>query len=163
MDKKEKKESQRDKNAQKIERLEEKLAELENDWKRALADYKNLEKRASEEKNQLTHFANSVLIENLLPVLDNFTMLEKHTDDTGVKMSIKEFEQVLQEAGLKEIEVALGDDFDPETMDAVETGPGKKDKVLQIIRKGYFFKDKLLRPTTVEVGRGEKTDEKKGN
>lgn len=157
MDKKEKKEEQRDKNAQKIERLEEKLAELENDWKRALADYKNLEKRTSEEKSQITQFANSVLVENLLPVLDNFLMLQEHTDDVGVKMSIKEFRQVLQEAGLKEVDVAEGDTFDPEIMDAVETGRGEEDKVLQIIRKGYFFKDKLLRPASVKVGRNEKT------
>lgn len=155
MEKKVKTNKQGEKNGQKIEHLEKRVAELENDWKRALADYKNLEKRANQEKGLMTQFANIVLIESLLPVLDNFQMLEKHTDDQGVKMSIKEFKQVLQDAGLKEVEVQPGEKFDPQKMDAVETEKGEKDKILEIIRKGYYFKDKLIRPVSVKVGQGQ--------
>ena len=155
MDKKEKNNLQQDKNAQKIELLEKRVEELENDWKRALADYKNLEKRTNEEKTIITQFANAVLIENLLPVLDNFTMLENHTDDEGVKMSIKEFAQTLKDAGLREVEIKEGDKFNPEIMDAVETIPGEENTVLEIIRIRYYFKEKLLRPVSVKVGRGK--------
>jgi molecular chaperone GrpE len=163
MDKMAKKERQGDKNGSKIEQLEKRVAELENDWKRALADYQNLEKRTREEKSLLTQFANMVLLESLLPVLDNFLLLEKHSEDQGVKMSVNEFKEVLRNAGLKEIDVNEGEMFDPKIMDAVDTADGEKDKVLQIIRKGYFFKEKLIRPVSVKVGHGEKTEKKKGN
>lgn len=161
MDKSSNKNKKVDKNAEKITGLEVKLSEMEENWKRALADYKNLEKRVSEEKTLLVDFANSVLVENLLPILDNFTMLEKHTNDEGIKMSIKEFINVLKSSGLKKIEVSVNDDFDPNTMDAVESGPGQKNKVLEVIREGYYFKDKLIRPASVKVGQGKKAKAQK--
>ena len=143
-------------NGSELAELKEKCTELENDWKRALADYKNLEKRTAEEKISIIEFSNSVLVESLLPILDNFEMLEQHSDDMGLKLSIKEFKQVLQNAGLKEIEVNVSDDFDHETMDAVETESGEENKITEIIRKGYFFKDKIVRPVSVKVGEGKK-------
>ncbi len=138
--------------------LEVKLAEMENNWKRALADYKNLEKRTQEEKRNTTEFANIVLIEQLLPVLDNFEMIEIHSDDMGVKMSIKEFKNTLTAAGLDELKVNLGDEFDHKNMDAVDTVEGLKNKVIEIVRKGYSFKEKLIRPVSVKVGNGEKEE-----
>ena len=144
-----------DKNAQKINELENKIQEMENNWKRALADYKNLEKRTTQEKISLADFANGILIEQLLPVLDNFEMLVKHNSDQGLGMSVKEFKRVLISAGVQEIEVVENDDFDHETMDAIETTSGEKGKVTEIIRKGFKFKNKLIRPASVKVGNGE--------
>lgn len=153
---KENKKEKVDKNAQRMEELEARVLDLENSWKRALADYKNLEKRSAEEKRSLIEFSNSVLIENLLPVMDNFEMIEEHSEDMGIKMSIKEFKQVLENSGLKEAAVSVGDEFNHEVMDAVETIKGEKDKVVEITRKGYFYKEKLIRPVSVKVGNGEK-------
>ena len=53
------------------EEKDQRIAELEENWKRALADYKNLERRVTEEKDVLIKFANFVFIERLIPVLDN--------------------------------------------------------------------------------------------
>ncbi len=145
----------------KVDKNAEKLLELEENWKRALADYKNLEKRSGEEKAAMVDFANLVLMEKLLPVLDNFLMIEKHTDDMGIKMSVREFVNTLQSAGLKNIDVSEGEDFDPKIMDAVETAAGHENKVLSVIRGGYFFKDKLVRPVSVKVGRGNKSHDQK--
>ena len=139
-----------------IKELETRLLEMEENWKRALADYKNLEKRSAQEKIVLVDFANIVLIENMLPILDNFVMLENHTEDVGIKMSIKEFVNVLENSGLKEIKVTKGDEFDPKLMDAVDSGQGQKNKVLEVVRAGYNFRDKLIRPVSVKVGRGKK-------
>lgn len=139
-----------DKNAQ-----NEKLTEMEANWKRALADYKNLEKRVAEEKLYITDFANSVLIEKLLPVLDNFELVAQHSEDMGLKLSIKELKQVLVSSGLEEIEVKENDEFDPEIMDAVEVKDDSSNEgnrhVCSILRRGYKFKGKLIRPTSVVV------------
>ena len=56
---------------------EEQLAEMESNWKRALADYQNLQKRVAEEKVNFTQFANGTLIRKLLPVLDSLEMIKE--------------------------------------------------------------------------------------
>ncbi len=145
----------------KVDKNAEKISELEENWKRALADYKNLEKRAANEREVLVNFANIVLIESLLPILDNFEKLENHTNDMGISMSIKEFGNTLIRAGLSEVETNLNDEFDSEKMDAIESINGSENKVVEIIRKGYFFKNKLLRPVSVKVGNGKKAKPKK--
>jgi molecular chaperone GrpE len=156
MDKKPSKNKKVDKSAERVKELETKLLEMEENWKRALADYKNLEKRVAQEKTTLVDFANSVLIENMLPTLDNFVMLEHHTKDAGIKMSIKELVNVLENSGLKEIEVNKGDDFDPNLMDAVDSEQGQENKVVEVVRAGYTFRERLIRPVSVKVGRGNK-------
>lgn len=150
-----------DKSAKRIDELEEKLSEMEKNWIRALADYKNLEKRVTQDKIALIEYANKTLMENLLPVLDNFEMMSEHTEDEGIKISVNEFKNVLHAAGLNKIEIEVGDEFDPEIMDAIESVPGEKNKITEIIRKGYKFKENLIRPVSVKVGIGKKTEPKK--
>lgn len=134
--------------------LEQKIIDLENSWKRALADYKNLEKRVSEEKEAVLNFSNSVLILRILPVLDNLKTLVKHIDDAGLKMIIKEFEKILKEENVEEIS-ALDMDFDPAYMEAIETifvDESKTGKVIEVLQSGYLLKNKVLRPARVKVG-----------
>jgi molecular chaperone GrpE len=138
----------------KTQELEERVAELENNWKRALADYKNLEKRTAEEKAELMTLANLVLVAQLLPILDNLELLQKHIEDTGLNMIVKELKQTLENNGLEEIN-AKGEDFDPLTMDASELVEGEPGKVMEIIQKGYMFKNKLIRPAKVNVGKNK--------
>jgi molecular chaperone GrpE len=138
----------------------ERVKELENNWKRALADYKNLEKRVAEEKQDGLAFSNMILISQLIPVLDNLEMLEKHIDDKGMKLVVKDFKQILQNEGLEEIDTQ-GKEFDPFNMDAVEMIEGKPNKVIEVLQKGYKLKDKLIRPAKVKVGKGEQPKEEK--
>jgi molecular chaperone GrpE len=142
-----------------INDLEAKIAELENNWKRALADYRNLEKRMQEERVQGMGFANEILIQNLLPVLDHLEMLDKHLNDDGLKLILKDFKQTLTSAGLTEIETQ-DKDFDPNTMEAIELSEGEKNKVTEVLLKGYLLNDKLIRPARVKVGAGENKEEK---
>ena len=128
--------------------------ELENNWKRALADYRNLEKRVAEEREMFFTFANSSLVLRILPILDNLESLVKHVDDEGLKMTIKDFKRILDEEGVKEIE-AEGADFDSEKMEAIEKVEGAKDKVVEVLQKGYTMKEKILRPARVKVGSGK--------
>jgi molecular chaperone GrpE len=137
----------------KITELETGNLELENNWKRALADYQNLQKRTAEERTSFLSFANSTVIRKLLPILDNLEMTQKHLEDAGVQMIIKEFVQALHEEGVVEVETE-GKDFDPLVMEAVEMVEGPENKVVNVIQKGYFLKEKLLRPARVNVGKG---------
>lgn len=142
-------------NKEQVKKLETRIEELENNWKRALADYKNLERRTAEEKEDFAAFANIVLIQRLLPILDNLQMLETHISDTGLKMIIKEFKQVLEDNGVTATEIQ-GKDFDSATMDCIEMSLcDEKDggKVMEVISAGYKFRDKVLRPAKVRVGK----------
>ncbi len=129
-----------------------KAAEYENNWKRALADYRNLQKRTEEEKESIVYYVNSLLFKRIVPVLDNLEMLQKHLDDVGLKMIVKEFKQILAEEGVSEIPVQ-DQDFDPQTMEAIETVDGPENKVVEVLAKGYMLKNKLLRPARVKVGK----------
>jgi len=137
--------------------IEQQLTEMEENWKRALADYKNLQKRVAEEKEEVVNFANFVLIAELLPVLDNLELVLKHNGDEGLKMIVSEFCEVLKNAGVEEIN-PMNAEFDPTNMDATEK-EGENDgdlsdwKVLEVLQKGYKIKDRLIRPARVKVGR----------
>jgi len=144
-----------DSSEEQISKLKERVEELENSWKRALADYKNLERRTAEEKAEFAEFANILLLQRLLPLVDNLEMLEKHIADTGLKMIVKEFLQILSENGLTCIETN-GKVFDSQKMDCTETeevdGP-EDNKVLETLSKGYLYRNKVLRPAKVKVGK----------
>ncbi len=133
------------------EKASEKIAELENNWKRALADYQNLQKRVGEEREEIVRFANSMLILRILPILDNLYLMQKHNDDEGLRMTISEFERILVEEGVEEID-SEGKEFDAEKMDALEMVEGEENKVMEVVQKGYMYKNKVLRPTRVKVG-----------
>lgn len=143
----------------KIEQLEKKTEELQNNWKRALADYKNLEKRVKEDKKSWIFFANEELIKRLLPIVDNLERLEKHFKDRGVELIVKELHDVLKGSGVEEIKTD-GCDFDPMKMEAMDMHEGEKNKVVETVLKGYLLRDKLIRPAVVKVGNGEKPKNK---
>lgn len=123
----------------------------EDKYKRALADYQNLEKRVAFQRRELIISASRNVIERLLPVLDTLELASMHTEDQGMKMSIQQFLDVLKAEGVEKIE-AKGKKFDPVHMEAVGTQPGDEGKVLEEARAGYLLNDKLLRPAQVIVG-----------
>jgi molecular chaperone GrpE len=139
-------------------RLEEKLIDLENKWKRAAADYQNLEKRIERGKADLVKFANASLIDKLLAVLDDLERAEGHLKDKGLTMAVNQFRQVLKTEEVEEIK-ALDERFNPETMDCVEICQGPENVVVEVCQKGYKLADKVLRPAKVRVGKGGKKDE----
>src|SRR3989344_1632457 len=126
--------------------------DLENQLKRALADYQNLEKRIAEEKSSWVRSANKDLILRLLPGLDSLLLAEKHTDDEGVKVSIDHFLDIFQKEGLEKIET-IGREFNPNLMEAISTREGEEGIVLEEIKPGYSLKGEVLRPAQVIVGK----------
>jgi len=133
------------------EEKQDEFENLENQLKRALADYQNLEKRALEERGVWIKTANKDLLLRLLPGLDSLILAEKHTEDEGVKLSIKHFLDILEEVGVRKIET-IGKDFDPKLMEAVATREGNEGKVVEEARSGYTLFDQVLRPAQVVVG-----------
>jgi molecular chaperone GrpE len=127
------------------------LTNLENQLKRALADYQNLEKRIAGEKLDWIKLANKDLLLKLLPGLDSLILAEKHTEDEGVKISVKHFLDIFETIGVKKIEVK-DEIFNPELMEAVGVSEGEDNKVLEEVRSGYTLFDSILRPAQVIVG-----------
>ena len=76
-------------------KIENQELELENQLRRALADYQNLEKRITEERSSWIRTANKSLILKLLPVLDNLLLAKKHISDEGLNLSVQKFLDIL--------------------------------------------------------------------
>jgi len=131
---------------------------------RTAADFDNYRKRAAREKEDAIRFANSSLLENLLPLIDNFELgLEaaRSAPDgqailKGLDMVRRQFGDFLSSAGVEEIKTD-GAEFDPNLMEAVGHEADDKvpeGRVLRQARRGYKLRDRLLRPASVFVSKG---------
>jgi len=129
----------------------EQLNDLENKWKRALADYANLEKRIDNEKQSFVKYSNLKLLEKLLPILDDLEAAENHLKDQGLKIILNKLKEILKSEGVEEIKTH-GEEFNPELMEAIEIIKGPKNKVMEVSRKGYLLEGKVLRIAKVKVG-----------
>ena len=151
-----------------ITELQTRAAKADDNWERLLrttADFDNFKKRAAREKIEAGQYATFSLLQKVLPVLDNFEMAlaaaQSAKDDklaslqSGVLMIQQQLKGALVETGLEEIDAA-GKPFDPNFHEAVseqESADIAEGHVLQQLRKGYKFKDRLLRPATVIVAK----------
>lgn len=135
-----------------IDNLKTRVTELEQHYRRALADYQNLEKRTFEEKREWIRSGNKDLILKLLPVLDILMLAAKHINDQGLDLSIQQFLDVLASEGVKKIET-IGKEFDPHTMECIEIIEGEENKVLEELRVGFTLNEKVVRPSQVKVGK----------
>jgi len=132
--------------------MEKKHENWEEKYKRARADYINLERRTKEQQAEFLKFANSVLVLKLLPILDDLEKAVQGGGDDGLNLVLKNFEDVLKSEGVEEIKIKVGEKFDPETMEGtVVEGSGEEISVAEILRKGYRMKGKVLRPAQVKV------------
>jgi molecular chaperone GrpE len=145
-------EEQQEKVSDELQELQKSIEEFEGKYKRALADYQNLQKRVTEEKGEWIRSANKDLLLRLLPVLDTLMMAEKHLQDQGLQVSINQFLDILKGEGVIRVKT-VGVEFDPFTMECVTTEEGEENKVLEELRAGYMLYDKVLRPAQVKVGK----------
>lgn len=136
-----------------IEELKQSVEEMKNKYLRALADYQNFEKRVFEEKLATREEVTFQLLLRLIPFLDNLDQAEIFIKDKGLAMIRKQYYQGLEEMGIKEIPV-LGKEFDPHIAEAIEMVDGEKDNIMvEVLRKGYQYHDKVLRPAQVRVSK----------
>ena len=128
------------------------IADLESRLARALADYQNLENRFGRESSAIVKFATAGLLQKFLTVRDHLEMAVSHLQDPSLTMILSQFDKILAEEGVKEVKTdGL---FDPAIMECQEQVEGEKDKVMQVVQKGYSLHDRLLRPARVVVGNG---------
>ncbi|WP_248926758.1 nucleotide exchange factor GrpE [Paenibacillus hamazuiensis] len=128
---------------------------------RAQADFDNFRRRTREEKEQFAKYASLKLIEQLLPVVDNFERAMSTSKETkdfdalvkGLDMTFRQLEQVLAQEGLQPMN-AVGQPFNPEFHQAimqVESEEHEEGIVVEEVQKGYMLKDKVVRPAMVKV------------
>jgi molecular chaperone GrpE len=156
--------------AENIETLQQALAEEKEkaekylaNWQRSQADLDNYVKRAEQEKSEIVEFANRILILDLLTILDDFERalaslpveLDEQNWTEGIKLIYNKLKTILETQGLAEIK-AKGEYFDPYLHEAAGQLEGEEGIIIEEIRKGYKFRDKLLRPSMVMLGTGTK-------
>ena len=146
--------------ARETETLKKEIVTLTESWKRALADYQNLQKRYDRERADFVQFASAGLILRLIEVLNHLEKAAENLKDKGLDIIVTEFKKVLTENGLEEIK-SQGEKFDPNFMEAVEVVEGKDEgKVAEVVSKGYLLNGKVLLPAKVKVFQAEKPGEK---
>lgn len=134
--------------------LKEQLKAAEEQRLRALADYQNLEKRVASQQQQFVKLATAGFILRLLPVLDHLERAVTHLKEPGLEIIIKQFREVLESEGVKPF-IALSQPFNHQTMECIESVPGKKELVVEVVETGYLIGDQVLRLAKVKVGNGE--------
>jgi len=135
-------------------------------WQRAQADYVNYKRRAEQDKEEVSQFANAILVLNLLPILDDWERaLASIPDDQadlswveGIRLIERKLRGVLEAQGLSPIE-AVGQPFDPNRHEAAMQGKGEEGIVIEELQKGYKFRERVIRPSKVVVGNGEEEKE----
>jgi molecular chaperone GrpE len=142
--------------------LAEQLSKAEENYERLVrlqADYENFRRRTRSEKEDLYKYASEKLINTLLPVLDNFELALSAAGDSienfksGAQMIYKQLLDVLAAEGVAPIP-AVGELFDPLKHEAVlraESEEHPDNTVIQELRRGYYLKDKVIRPAMVKV------------
>lgn len=122
---------------------------------RLKADLENDRKRMIREQSRALEYATKDLIKRLLPAIDHFNLAVEHGEGgSGVELALKELVDVLATEGFEEIPVAVGDPFDPQVHHALATQPDasvETEKIAQVHRPGYRFKDHILRSPEVVV------------
>ena len=143
--------------------LIEKLAEMQDKYLRLSAEFDNYRKRTLKEKIEMSKYAGEDLLKDILTFMDDFERALKHIEISENCTAIKEgidliyvkMSDFLKQHGVKEIE-SLNTNFDVDLHDAVAKIPveeeDKKGKIVEVISKGYYLKDKVLRHSKVVIG-----------
>lgn len=143
-----------------IKELEQKIGELTEALQRERADAENLRRRTQEEKSRLGEFYKAMVVQELLPALDNLERAFKHIpkelkDDDfvkGIQGVLKQFEQCFAQLGVKRVKT-VGEIFDPRLHEAVhmEEGDGTVEVVCEELQPGYTLGDEVIRHAMVKV------------
>ncbi|SMC09418.1 nucleotide exchange factor GrpE [Nitratiruptor tergarcus] len=162
----ENKESQND-----CKELEEKLQECEEKYLRVHADFENTKKRLEREKIQAIEYSLEKFAQDLLPALDSLDMalaaVSRDNLDAaqaveelkkGIELTIDQFIKAFNKHGIEVIEIEEGGEFNPHLHEAllqVEDAEKKAGEIVQVIQKGYKYKERILRPAKVSVAKGQ--------
>lgn len=145
-----------------IEQLQARVAELEQTEARAVADYRNLERRTTEGRADLRRLTTASAIINLLPVYDDLVRaieavehdIAEHDWVAGIELIRDKFRGVLDATGAREVE-SLGKPFDPRLHEAMGYAAGPEGQVVHVMQSGWAIDEHVVRPAMVMVGNGD--------
>ena len=138
-------------------KLKQSLSEAEDKYMRRYAEYDNFRKRTAKEKESIYGDAYSDAVTNILPIIDTLEIAAGCSGDKiteGVRMTLKQFTDVLEKLGIEEIHTEKGDEFDPAFHNAVmseDSAEVASGCVANVLRKGYKKGDKVFRYVMVSV------------
>ena len=143
--------------------LKKALAEMNDKYVRLYAEFENYKKFTAKNREEQLKYANESLMKDLLTVIDHLELALQHSQSKeasnslaeGVELTLKELKTVLEKYGLASID-ALGKPFDPiihHAMTQIESADAEENTVLQELRKGYKYKDRVIRATLVSVAK----------
>lgn len=143
---------------------EQKLQQITEAGKRAMADMENMKRRMEEDRSRMALFANVDFIKQLLPALDNLHLAQAHIPQdcpdnvkewlNGITKIFDQINTVLMQAGVLEIN-PINQPFDPRFHEAVMQDKGPLNQITAVLEKGYMLGTHVLRPAKVKVGMGE--------
>jgi molecular chaperone GrpE len=158
--KKKKKKSKKDQLEDQIEDLQDELKDFKDKYYRILAEMENFKKRTSNERIKERKYASQSLADKLIDSLEVFSQaLNINTDNKQMQNFLYGFKMIkdmifnaLKDEGVSAIDTKVGDDFNPEIHEAMDTeyDPSQPEHtVLKVTKTGYKFKDRVLRPAFV--------------
>lgn len=161
--------------ASRVEELEKRLAEQTalaeayfHRLARVQADFENYRRRVNREREEWLRYASMPLVEALLPVMDNFerALAVKDQDPVqvvaGIEMIYRQLKEILEKEGLTPVPT-INEPFDPQKHEVLveeESDAYPDNIIIEELRRGYYYKDRLLRPALVKVARAASHKEK---
>ena len=162
---KKKKETKKEEKAKEVKQeltKEEKFAELNDKHLRLFAEFENFKKRTAKERMDLYKTAGESVLTALLPVLDDFERSIKANqkqEDEGVVLIYNKLKSILETKGLKAMEDPIGQELNTDYHEAITNIPAPSDdmkgKIIDVVEKGYFLNEKVIRYAKVVVANNE--------
>jgi len=148
--------------AAEVNKLQNDLAEQKDKFIRLYSEFENFRRRTAKEKLELIQSANEGLLKTLLPVMDDYERAEKSFQNNGEKdlegfiLIHNKFKKILEQAGLKVMELKAGSEFDADLHEAITQIPVADEalngKIVDVVEKGYLLSEKVVRHAKVVVG-----------
>ncbi len=146
--------------------LEAALAEQKDKYIRLYADFENFRRRTAKEKTDFLLTANADLVKALLPIVDDFeralkALQQQQSPDVeatkeGIQLIASKLSKTLEQKGLQIMEVKVGDEFNSDMHEAITQIPAPtealKGKIVDVVEKGYYMGEKLIRFAKVVIG-----------
>ena len=141
-----------------VNEFEQKYNDVNEKYMRTLAEYDNYRKRTIKEKETIYPEAKAIVIEKILPVIDNFARALESAENKdafyeGIVMLKKQFDDTLASLGVEEIK-AVGEEFNPELHNAVmhvDDEEQGENVIVEEFQKGYKIGDRVIRHSMVKV------------
>ena len=162
-------EEKKEERQESCDELEAKLKECEDRYLRVHADFENAKKRLEKEKIQAIEYSLEKFAQDLLPALDSLDMAlaavskdglnaEEAVQELkkGIELTIEQFIKAFNKHGIEVIEIEEGGEFNPHLHEAilqVEDAAKKAGEIVQVLQKGYKYKERVLRPVKVSVAK----------